>query len=69
MRITEEKKQKILIVDDEQLNLDLLEAVLMPERFSLETAMSGEEALEKIKQAPPSGFDPTGYYDDGDGRL
>lgn len=44
----------ILAVDDEPVNLDLLEAVLLPEGFYVEKAMSGEEALEKIKTIQPA---------------
>jgi adenylate cyclase len=44
----------ILAVDDEPMNLDLLEAVLIPEGFYVEKAISGEEALEKIKTIQPA---------------
>jgi len=46
-------KRVILAVDDELLNLELLEAVLMPEGFTVETAMSGKEALDIIKRVSP----------------
>ncbi|MFC1858015.1 response regulator [Thermodesulfobacteriota bacterium] len=43
----------ILAVDDEAINLDLLEAVLLPEGFTVERATSGEETLDRIKQVNP----------------
>lgn len=43
----------ILAVDDEPINLDLLEAILTSEGFYVEKAISGEEALEKIKTIQP----------------
>jgi len=46
-------KKVILAVDDELMNLQLLEAVLVPKGFRLETATSGEEALDKIKPVYP----------------
>ncbi len=47
-------KKVILAVDDEPVNLELLEAVLLPVGFKIETAASGQEALEKIKQVNPN---------------
>jgi signal transduction histidine kinase len=44
---------KILIVDDEPLNLDLLEALLIPEGYALERAGSVHEAIEKISVMEP----------------
>jgi CheY-like chemotaxis protein len=38
---------RILIVDDERHNRQLLEVMLMPEGFHLLTAAGGEEALRK----------------------
>jgi class 3 adenylate cyclase len=43
----------ILAVDDEPQNLELLEAVLLPEGFKVKTATNGEETLKKIKQTAP----------------
>ena len=45
--------KKIFAVDDEPINLKLLEATLVPEGYTLETALSGEEALDKIKSSLP----------------
>ena len=42
-------KKVILAVDDEPLNLQLLEAILIPQGFRVETATNGEEALDKIR--------------------
>ena len=44
---------RILIVDDEHLNRQLLEVMLTPEAFVLVTAASGEEALAIVAQQPP----------------
>jgi two-component system, cell cycle sensor histidine kinase and response regulator CckA len=44
---------RILIVDDERHNRELLEVMLTPEGFLLETAASGKEALAIVAQEPP----------------
>jgi two-component system sensor histidine kinase/response regulator len=44
---------RVLIVDDERHNRELLEVMLTPEGFHLETASSGEEALAMIAQRAP----------------
>jgi len=44
---------RVLIVDDERHNRDLLEVMLAPEGLLLQTAASGEEALAKVAQEPP----------------
>jgi PAS domain S-box-containing protein len=44
---------RILIVDDERPNRELLEVMLTPEGFLLLTAASGEEALAMVAQQPP----------------
>ena len=44
---------RILIVDDERHNRQLLEVMLTPEGFLLLTAASGEEALAMVAQQPP----------------
>ncbi len=44
---------RILIVDDERHNRQLLEVMLSPEGFLLDTACSGEEALGLIAQRAP----------------
>ncbi|MBI1994366.1 MAG: response regulator [Deltaproteobacteria bacterium] len=41
-------REKILIVDDEPLNLELLERELRPHDYTVESARNGEEALEKV---------------------
>jgi DNA-binding response OmpR family regulator len=50
--MTEETKPKILVVDDEPLNVDLLEAHLCMD-YDVVTALSGEEAIEKVKADKP----------------
>ena len=47
------KKDKILIVDDEQINLDFFDVMLSKLGFAVETAEDGEEALEKVKETSP----------------
>ena len=47
------EKQKILIVDDQDQNIELLEAYLTPIGYSIVTATSGMEALDKIKDCKP----------------
>ncbi len=44
---------RVLIVDDERHNRQLLKVMLAPEGFLLQTAASGEEALAMVAQQPP----------------
>ena len=44
---------RILIVDDERPNRELLKVMLTPEGFLPLTAASGEEALAMVAQQPP----------------
>ncbi len=44
---------RILIVDDEPVNRQLLEVMLAPEGFLLFTAANGEEALALVARQPP----------------
>jgi PAS domain S-box-containing protein len=44
---------RILIVDDERHNAQLLEAMLAPEGFLLQSASSGEEAIAAVERQPP----------------
>lgn len=46
-------KPKILIVDDEPINLDFFDVMLSKLGFQVEMAEDGEEAIEKIQQDPP----------------
>ena len=64
--------QKILIVDDDERNVRLMEAILKVEGYAIRLAFSGEEALKSIEEEPPdlilldvmmpgmSGFDVAG---------
>jgi putative two-component system response regulator len=45
--------EKILIVDDEEPNLRLLSALLMPEGYDIELAVNGQEAVIKSKLYRP----------------
>ena len=47
------KKQIILCVDDDKRNLELLEALLLPQKYALKLSESGEDALKKIAQEIP----------------
>lgn len=44
---------RILIVDDEQINLDFFEVMLTKLGFEVEKASDGEEALEAVRNAEP----------------
>ena len=44
---------RILIVDDEPYNRQLLEVMLAPEGYLLQTAARGEDALALVAQRPP----------------
>ena len=46
-------KDRILIVDDEVINLEFFSVMLSKLGFEVEQAESGEEALDKIKENPP----------------
>ena len=48
-----EQPARILIVDDERHNRQLLEVMLKPEGFDLASAASGEEALAMVARQPP----------------
>jgi class 3 adenylate cyclase len=43
---------RVLVVDDQPQNTRLLEAILTPRGYAVQTASSGEEALEAITQSP-----------------
>ncbi len=47
------KQRKILIVDDEETNIKLLSAVLIPEGYKILAAKNGIEALEIVSKDPP----------------
>jgi two-component system, cell cycle sensor histidine kinase and response regulator CckA len=44
---------RILIVDDERTNRQLLEVMLSPEKFIIECASNGEESLAMVAHSPP----------------
>jgi PAS domain S-box-containing protein len=48
-----DQQARILIVDDDPLNRQLLEAMLAPEGFFLQAAASGEDALTMVARQPP----------------
>jgi two-component system response regulator PilR (NtrC family) len=43
---------KILVVDDEEMLRNLLVKILVKEGYDVDTAENGEEALDKLSQAP-----------------
>jgi putative two-component system response regulator len=47
------KQPKILIVDDNKVNIELLRAQLKSYNYTIETALDGEEALAKIAAGAP----------------
>lgn len=47
------QKAKILVVDDEERNLRLMEALLIPLGYDVILAKNGEEAIEKVRETPP----------------
>ncbi len=49
----ENKKQKLLIVDDEEMNIRLFSAMLKNQGYAFETARNGVEGLEKAKKLLP----------------
>ena len=46
-------RSRVLIVDDQRQNRDLLEVMLSEEGFLLQTAANGEVALALVEQEPP----------------
>ena len=48
-----EVKWRILIVDDEQINLDFFDVMLTKLGFEVDKASDGEEALERVKKNKP----------------
>lgn len=46
-------KPRVLIVDDNPVNVELLKAQLKPYPYTLDSAYDGEEALKKIHDDPP----------------
>jgi len=51
--MTETKKPKLLIVDDEEKNLKLMGMILQSYNYDFQTAKNGLEALEKTKEYSP----------------
>ena len=51
MKEKSKNKPKILVVDDEERDLRLVEAMLAPEGYEVVLAHSGEEGLEKARES------------------
>lgn len=47
------KKEKILVVDDEEQNVKLLKTILIAEGYDVESAANGQEAVEKSRSYLP----------------
>jgi len=52
-KITKVMAKKVLIVDDDPFNLDLLDQELVEEDYTIERANDGEEALQKVESFLP----------------
>ncbi len=48
-----DKRERILIVDDEQINLEFFEVMLSKLGFTVDTAVDGEEALDRVLDLKP----------------
>lgn len=46
-------RQKILVVDDQEANITLVEAILASEGFQVIPAMDGEQAIQQVAAGPP----------------
>lgn len=53
MEIYLDTKKRILVVDDEQINLDFFEVMLSKLGFDVRLAQDGQEALESIRRLKP----------------
>lgn len=51
--MSEERIERILVVDDNQDNIEIINARLSSRGFTIETASNGEEALELVRARPP----------------
>ncbi len=45
--------ERVLVVDDTPMNIDLLEGILTPVGYTVDSAESGEEALDKVSDDTP----------------
>ena len=51
--MTKESKRRVLIVDDEDVNLQLLSNILRAQGYEIATATNGRDAVHIIKKNPP----------------
>lgn len=51
--MSEERPQRILVVDDHPDNVEIIDARLSSRGYLIESASNGQEALEKVYQNPP----------------
>lgn len=51
--MTDERPQRILVVDDHPDNVEIIDARLSSRGYLIESACNGQEALEKVYQDPP----------------
>ena len=61
------RSKRILVVDDEEQNRDLLEAMLESLGYESELADGGSDALAKLNAG--RGFGAYGHHDAEDGRF
>jgi CheY-like chemotaxis protein len=62
------KSRAILVVDDNESNLRLMEALLVAEGYSVKTAVAAEEAISALETFEPD-LNPDGSATAGDGRV
>jgi diguanylate cyclase (GGDEF)-like protein len=51
--MTDERPQRILVVDDHPDNVEIIEARLSSRGYQIDSATNGEEALAKVRENPP----------------
>lgn len=51
--MSEERAQRILVVDDHPDNVEIIDARLSSRGYQIETASNGQEALDKVLENPP----------------
>jgi len=51
------RKERVLLVEDNEINLEIAKALLNGHGYLIETAQDGSEALKKIEQSVPGYFD------------
>jgi len=60
--IVDSKPMRILVADDDKINIELIKAILQEEFCQVDTAMNGEKALEMMKLGIDEGYPYTIVY-------